>query len=648
MSDAVPGGDGAALGPTAAQLLAWVWVMALNAVWIEVGRQTTSSLEAMLLHHFYDAGQLAAIALCVSALAWLWLHRERWLALRRWQGYSLLFLAGWALAFLTFDDVRGFIQRQLPWPDAPFVFPLLTMLGGVSLVLAVAVGALLNRRYVRWLVALGCTAVVLANQSVLIYEYAGPHLLAVVSSATALGAAYAGLRLPDRLGPHARRAGARATTLLAVVALVAVVAPPPPSIALRLFQTPGAVLAPFSTVFYRDRLVDDVPPADGRYAAWLVPRRGRADVEPGPQVVLRTDMIVVLLTVDALRADVVGSRRHVQLLPEIEAMRQRSVTFTLARTVAPKTHFSIASLFTGLYPAQFDRNTPRTGPRPYRVCNDTPYLALPHTPIRAVHVYDNPAVARAHALGFKETIEKQVDLGTDVAKVLREHRHGPLLVYAHFMEPHAPYGGDEHAHLPPYQRYLREVALVDRQLRQIRTAIQQSEKRDRTVLILSADHGEAFGEHGFNYHSKTLYEEMVRVPLLIEVAGVAPREVANPVSTIDLAPTVLDLFGLSIPGHLMGQSLAGFLLGEDPVLDRPIALQNSLGLSAMVFPDGYKAIYDEKRKLGEVYDLDADPGEEHNLLEDPSSSKHLGTLIRFFAAHRRVGAGTGGADDSGE
>jgi hypothetical protein len=239
----VPGagqaGVGVPLGATAAQLLAWIWVMALNAVWIEISRPPASSLEAMLLHHFYDAGQLAAIALFASALTWLWLHRERWLALRSWQGYTLLFLGGWALAFLTFDDVRGFIQRQLPWPDAP-LYPVLTMLGGVSSTFAVVVGALLNRRYVRWLAALACTAVVLFNQTVLVYEYAGPHLFAVLSSATALGAAYAGLRLPDRLGPRARRVGARATTLLALVALVAVVTPPPPSIALRLFQTPGA------------------------------------------------------------------------------------------------------------------------------------------------------------------------------------------------------------------------------------------------------------------------------------------------------------------------------------------------------------------------------------------------------------------------
>jgi hypothetical protein len=309
-------------------------------------------------------------------------------------------------------------------------------------------------------------------------------------------------------------------------------------------------------------------------------------------------------------------------------------------------------MFTGLHPIQLTRPS-KEPTRPSKEPNskepkkkgkkrssrhlyqETSYLALSHTEIRTVHVYTNDNIAAAQALGFKEKIKAKGSMGPEILQVLRGHQEGPLLIYAHFMEPHHPYGDKSAQPLPRYEGYVSDVALVDRQLQEIREYVASSNKRARTIVIVSADHGEAFGEHGFNYHSKTLYEEMVRVPLLIEAPGASPREVATPVSIIDLAPTVLDLYGLPIPGHLMGESLVGFLRGGNETPSRPIVLQNARGLFGLVFPDGHKIIYDRRRRLGELYDLDADPSEQRNLLEDPATSKYLGTLVRFFNAHTK-------------
>jgi hypothetical protein len=524
----------------------------------------------------------------------------------------------------------------LPSPEASHWFPLLTMLGGLALCGALWLGTLLNRPYFRWLAVIGCSGAILINQQVLVYEYAGPHLIVTLSSAILLGVAYSGVSLSETVGERLHTLRQRALPGLLVLGIAAVVITPRPVVAMRLFQTPGAVLAPFLTAFYRDRFVAATPPTDQSYAAWLEQRLGPA-IAAGPPVLPREDLIVILLTIDSLRADLVGNPRHQQQLPALEAMRQRGLNFTRARSVAPLTRLTITSMFTGLYPFQLERAEHESQAGVRVVAKDVPYLALPGTPIRTVHVYSNVNIARGQALGFKETLGAEPGLGPHVLQVLRGHGHGPLFVYAHFMEPHPPYGDEQHSHLPDYERYLLDVAEVDRQLAELRRYIQQSDKRERTILIVSADHGEAFGEHGFKYHAKTVYEEMIRIPLLIEVPGITAREIATPVSTIDLAPTVLDLFGQPTPAQLMGVSLAGFMRGEEPVFQRPIVAQTALGLLTIVFPDERKVIYDRKRRLGELYDLRADPGERNNLLEEPAGSRHLGTLIRFYQAHARPG-----------
>jgi arylsulfatase A-like enzyme len=154
-----------------------------------------------------------------------------------------------------------------------------------------------------------------------------------------------------------------------------------------------------------------------------------------------------------------------------------------------------------------------------------------------------------------------------------------------------------------------------------------------------ADHGEAFGEHGRLRHATTLYDELLRVPLLVHVPGVTPQRVTAPVSLMDLGPTVLDLMGQSTPGHFLGQSLVPYLRGLEPVLSRPIVAEGR-GKQALLLPDGRKVIVDNRSYTLELYDLGADPGEEHNLADDGAQiAEPLGLLRAFFEAHhsRRPG-----------
>jgi arylsulfatase A-like enzyme len=151
-------------------------------------------------------------------------------------------------------------------------------------------------------------------------------------------------------------------------------------------------------------------------------------------------------------------------------------------------------------------------------------------------------------------------------------------------------------------------------------------------LIISADHGEAFGEHGTLYHSKSLYDELIHVPLWIRIAGQQGRRIQTPVSLIDMGPTLLDLFGAPTPGYFKGQSLVPLLRGEEPNLTRPIAAETRLR-QTLVFPEGIKAIKDQLSGAREVYDLNTDPLELRNIV-DHTDRKYQDMLDVFFAVHK--------------
>jgi HEAT repeat protein len=130
--------------------------------------------------------------------------------------------------------------------------------------------------------------------------------------------------------------------------------------------------------------------------------------------------------------------------------------------------------------------------------------------------------------------------------------------------------------------------------------------------VFSADHGEEFHEHGGVYHGSSLYDEQVRVPLIVNVPGVAARRVATPVESVDIAPTVLGLVGLPVPHTMRGDDLRDLLLlGRDEL--GPV--YSAVTHKKMVLRWPHKLIADLRFGLFELYDLERDPGERDNLAD---------------------------------
>lgn len=165
-------------------------------------------------------------------------------------------------------------------------------------------------------------------------------------------------------------------------------------------------------------------------------------------------------------------------------------------------------------------------------------------------------------------------------------------------------------------RYDGEMRYLDHYLGQLFTKLKALNVYDNTLIIITSDHGEAFGEHGLVTHLRTLYEELLRVPLIIKYPSSSPQRgvVEKRVSLVDLLPTVLSFLGYPVPSGIDGENLSQ---SEHPI----IAEWFYQWWDPKKYCRNLRAIYQGKEKyiwasnsLHELYDLEKDPGEEENII----------------------------------
>jgi arylsulfatase A-like enzyme len=219
-----------------------------------------------------------------------------------------------------------------------------------------------------------------------------------------------------------------------------------------------------------------------------------------------------------------------------------------------------------------------------------------------------------------------------------------FFLWIHYLDPHADYL--PHPEMPSFgtsQRdlYDGEIAFVDKHLGRVLDAIADAPWGKKTAIIVTSDHGEAFGEHKMWRHGAELWEELIRVPLIVHVPGVAPGHVTPRRSAVDLVPTILDLMGVPPPA---GTDKNDFLSGASflPDVFFPAGAEPRDVLVDM--PDG--PFNDPRRSLlhgdlkltvsngarYELYDLAKDPEERTNIWEKGSPET---TEIEPFYARAR-------------
>lgn len=180
--------------------------------------------------------------------------------------------------------------------------------------------------------------------------------------------------------------------------------------------------------------------------------------------------------------------------------------------------------------------------------------------------------------------------------------------------------------------------LIDRQVGRLLEGLERSGMRENTIVIFMSDHGEMLGDHGMYLKGPYFYEEAVRVPLIIHYPqAIAPGVVGELVELTDLAPTLVDACGVSPADRMQGRSLWGRLTGEAALAPRKdvyCEYYNAMPRTdtappflTMVRDERYKVVVDHGTDAGELYDLQEDPAESHNLWH---SAAHQAVKLRML------------------
>jgi arylsulfatase A-like enzyme len=173
------------------------------------------------------------------------------------------------------------------------------------------------------------------------------------------------------------------------------------------------------------------------------------------------------------------------------------------------------------------------------------------------------------------------------------------------------------------EKYDYEIAFADMWLGKLLDAVKRLGLADDTAVVVMADHGEAWGEHKAFFHGTDLFDEQMRVPLVIAVPGQKPHVFEDQVALVDVGPTLLDMVGAAPLPTMRGHSLLPLLEGK-PRAAHPIFSEllpaTAWPHHAVMMVDGkYKLIHRVSDRRWELYDLGADPTEQHNLADAPAS-----------------------------
>ncbi len=625
------------LGPLRAVLGAFGALALTSATVLAVTHPPAAGLYPPGLHQLYLAGRNLSLALGVSLLVAI-CQRVRF---TRRSAYVLL--AGLSLligASTLISEVQNFAETLLPVAPRLAAW-LLALAVSVSVVAAAALGHLLDRPRWRWLAVAAGLAVLAVHPFVLASGYPAAHLFMTAAALALIAGALINAPLPRR---WPQLTSALPWAFAAAIAAFALLVPPSRSMQVQMLHHEEDVLTPLlARLNFGEAEADPEGTVPAIWQPWFEPR--------DPSVVIPAAKppakppIVLLLTIDSLRADVLATKENDKQLPNLAAFRDASLRFNYAHTPGSQTLTTLTSLFTGTYYSQQYWTTRPPSSNLWPHADET--LRFPEI-LRDAGIPTFNAGATSWmsneigiVRGFSEdhfVPPKGTHFTVSALTVplllerLETVGDGSLFAFLHLLDAH--YSVRPLARSKPLEeRYLANLTSVDKRLGEVLKAVKRLGLEDRTYIIISSDHGEAFGEHDSFKHNTTLYEELLRVPLMIRGPKIKARAIDVPVSLIDLGPTILDLFAQPTPGHMMGQSLLGFLRGKNPELTRPIGAEGRLK-KMLLFPDGIKAIVDDREGTAEVYDLRADPDELINLLDvDIKAQRRIDVVRKFFSVH---------------
>jgi arylsulfatase A-like enzyme len=378
---------------------------------------------------------------------------------------------------------------------------------------------------------------------------------------------------------------------------------------------------------------------------------------------------VVLITVDALRADHVGAYGYARpTTPRLDALAKQSALFTDAWAHAPSTRYSVPAILTGRYPSTIATNLshwpPNVSPenrllaemmkdRGYHTAAFLSYYyfergwgldqGFDEYDYHLQTLHSGPGVDPSRTSGSSAR-----QLADELVDWIGKHRQERFFLWTHFYDTHFMF--ERHPDMPESNFGNNEIDLYDGEIRftdfhigRVLDALKAAGLWDDTIIIVTADHGDGFGEHGIppdRRHGYHLYANETKIPLIVRIPGLSPRAIHSPVGHIDIVPTLLNaISGRDDEPTLLGQSRLGLITGEVADDDRgavfqevtyegPSSRYNGTQKRALVTHDWHlidNLIPDGTREL---YRRSNDALEEHDLagLGEPAE-RRLGTEL---------------------
>ena len=363
---------------------------------------------------------------------------------------------------------------------------------------------------------------------------------------------------------------------------------------------------------------------------------------------------MIVVSFDALRADALGAYGSTRgASPRIDAWAQRSIVFENAYSVSPVTPTSFASLFTGQPPLEVFRDwrlDAAGGLAPSFSAAGYATGAFLHNP--------QLVAARGFGAGFeKYVIEERVDGRLDAQVVARAlswmtRQSRPFFAWVHLLDPHASWDRYEQAedfYDPSYRGrfvesgpgkvmvendpaelarleslYAGEVFVGDHNFGIVLAALDAAGLLDRSILLLTADHGEGLGEHQLLQHGQ-LYEEDLRIPLILGLPDLdAGRRVRTPVTQLDVFPTLASLAGVPLAHPVAGRDLTqGLAVGDGVVgvayTDRRVSQASLLDDNGLKVIVACGELLSDAQPRRQLFDLRSDPEERRDLASDRSA-----------------------------
>lgn len=381
---------------------------------------------------------------------------------------------------------------------------------------------------------------------------------------------------------------------------------------------------------------------------------------------------VILITVDTLRADHLGSYGYpLSTTPRLDRFAREAATFTNCISTASSTVPAVASLMTSQYPSRHSAgitNGKRAmlpdEPTLARVLSENGYLTAAFVSNYVLSrqlrlyggfdVYDDTLISSEL---MRDIPERKAGVTNEyVMNWLSTVPAGNFFLWVHYQDPHGPYtspelyskrfseaaypsgpdtlpvvGNFDSGGIPEYQhvsdstspsdyrlRYDAEIAYVDECIGELLACIKQMGLWKRSIVVVSADHGEAMGEHGYYFcHGQNLAEELIHVPLIVHIPWAErPARIDELVSIIDIAPTIIAATGLNVELGNGGINLMPLIEGRTDRLARKYVVAEDAHGRKCFHARGTKYVAGSDTE--QLYDLTLDPHESRNILdEDP-------------------------------